>query len=123
MYQPKALPTKASEAKCLLLVTRVSVTAEARPYANSLVSGPGYSCANTPAADQARIECSDGKEFPPRKNAPCPFPSSGRSRCEIPFNAKATAVLSTMASAARNPVPLTYSFPLRCPHRYEAPAA
>ena len=39
----EALPTSASEEKCCWLVTRVRVTAEAKPYARNLVSGPGYS--------------------------------------------------------------------------------
>src|SRR5215469_2005829 len=65
---------------------------------------PGYSCATTPATDQAAAACSEGKEVPPWKNWPLPLPSSGRWRPNEYFIPSTTTRLFRAASPERNPV-------------------
>src|SRR5208337_4130068 len=75
-----------------------------------LESGPGYSCATTPATAQAAAECSEGKDVPPlRKNGPLPLPWYGLSRPKGYFSPSTTTRLFTTASPARNPVSLQCS--------------
>src|SRR5216684_9104070 len=69
------------------------------------VSGPGYSCAITPAIDHAAAACSEGKEVPPFwKNGPLPLPWNGRSRRKEYLSPSTTTRLFNAASPARKPV-------------------
>src|SRR5215475_5590093 len=70
---PKTLPTSTSDGKCCPARMRDKLTAEAAPYAKSVGRVPGYSCANTPAIDQAAAACSEGNDVPPWKKAPLPL--------------------------------------------------
>src|SRR6266852_7100956 len=86
-----------------------------------LVSGPGYSCAITPATDHAAAACSEGKEVPPlRRNDPLPEPK-GRSRRSEYFIPSTTTKLFNVASPARNPVSLQCSLCLAWPNSHIAP--
>src|SRR6266481_8362067 len=89
----------------------------------SLVRGPGYSCAITPAIDHAAATCADGNDVPPlRKNEPLPSPWYGRSRRSEYFNPSTATRLFSAASLARKPVSLQCSLCLAWPNSHIPPA-
>src|SRR5713226_5599174 len=87
------------------------------------VSGPGYSCAITPATDHAAAACSEGKDVPPFwKNDPLPLPWNGRSRRSEYLNDSTATKLFKAASPARKPVSLQCSLCEAWPKSHIPPA-